>query len=183
MKQVLNVKTLVAIVALALGGVAAGDVPELDQYDTLLASIATLLLGWVGIRRPGDTKTAPGPGPGGALALLLVASGALSLQACRPGAIDWPRVATCAPAPAELVDRVARVLLSDGEGSLSDRATAALEELARTHVPATVACAVAEMVDKWTGQARSVENGPGRRAAVRGAEFLDRVGTQTREAP
>ncbi len=56
MKNALNLKTIIAVVALALGGVAAGDVPELNQYDALLAPVAALLLGWVGLRRPGDEK-------------------------------------------------------------------------------------------------------------------------------
>ncbi len=58
MKQLLNARTIVTLIALALGGVAAGDIPELNQYDELVAPLVTLLLGWVGLRRPGDKVAA-----------------------------------------------------------------------------------------------------------------------------
>lgn len=113
------------------------------------------------------------------IAHLVLASAVVTAQGCRPSAVDWPGVVSCAPAPAEIVDKVAEVLLSDGSGSLSDRAVSALELLAKEYAASTVACAVAELVDQWTQQTRSVDNAAGRRAAERGTEFLRRVGTRT----
>lgn len=57
-KALTNPKTLIAIVAAALGGIAFADIPEVDQFDRWL-ELACVLLGGVLIKRPGDAPKSP----------------------------------------------------------------------------------------------------------------------------
>ena len=54
MPKLLNAKTLIAILAAALGGVAFAEIPDIDQYDRIL-ELACLFLGGVLVKRPGDS--------------------------------------------------------------------------------------------------------------------------------
>jgi hypothetical protein len=175
MNSTLLLKLAIAIVA-GLFLLAAFTLVSDPDGRAALTGLAGVLIGWV--------VNPPGSGGGKVPFLPLLFAAALTgAQGCRSEGVEWPRLARCAPAPSELVDRVAEVLQADGAGTLSDRAVSALEQLAREHGPSLVACAVTELVDEWSSQARSADNDVGRRAAIRGAAFLQRVGTQTRQEP
>jgi hypothetical protein len=99
--------------------------------------------------------------------------------------VDWPDVVKCGPSVPDLVGTVSRVLLGSGGPSdvqIPERAHDELEDLARQHGPATVACLVDLLVRQWTapGASRSPDRAG---AAARGTDFLDDVGTHVDDNP
>jgi hypothetical protein len=105
----------------------------------------------------------------------------------KPPPVNWPAVAMCAEVPhGELFERVAHVVIGDSatETVLEDRAIAELEDLARQHGPATIACVVDEVRTALRGPAptaraaRAPAPSPENEAAVaRCTNFLSRTGT------
>lgn len=115
------------------------------------------------------------------LVLATVASALCTAPSCLPetqvGGVDWPKVAKCGPNVDDVVGAVERVLLSDGTGSLSDRAKHELEQLAQQHGANTVACLVDLIVQQWTspGAAQLPDRIAG---ASRGRGFLSAAGVE-----
>jgi hypothetical protein len=116
-----------------------------------------------------------------ASALLLV-----SVLGCESGCnkqgtgVDWPKVATCAPRPSELIGTVQRILLAEGpaQTTIGDRAKNELESLATQNGPALVACLVDMVVREWSRPGASAN--PERMAGTaRGRDFLNKIGTET----
>ncbi len=116
---------------------------------------------------------------------LVVALLGTFLGCTKPPPVNWPAVAMCAEVPhGELFERGAHVVIGDSAASttLEDRAIAELEDLARQHGPATIACVVDEVRTALRGpvpRARAASSAlPENRAAVqRCTSFLSRVGT------
>ena len=114
------------------------------------------------------------------IAVVMVVSVACA-PSCLPesqgGGLDWPKIAKCGPGVDDIVGTVERILLSDGTGSISDRAKSELEQLAQQHGANTVACLVDLVVSGWTapGAAPLPERVEGAR---RGRAFLATVGVE-----
>jgi hypothetical protein len=172
-------KSILLVVAAALGGIAVADIDFLNQYDAILTMVAGVLGGWAGLKRPGDdtAKKAPPSPPLGPALILLAALSLVGTQACSQG-FSWPKVVeSCEPAPADLVTEVTAILIRDGK--LNDAALKELEDLGRKHSGAAVLCVINALVDEWTGKvgaSPAEESG-----ASKGREFLRRVGAKVEE--
>lgn len=110
----------------------------------------------------------------------------LSVLGCGSGCnkqgtgVDWPKVATCAPSPSDLIGTVQRILLEEGpaQTTIGDRAKNELETLATKNGPELVACLVDMVVREWSRPGASAN--PERMAGTaRGRDFLNQIGTQT----
>lgn len=121
--------------------------------------------------------------------------------------VNWPKVVQCSTgnAPAELFSTVQGVLLGDSTdqqaatpaASIGDRATSALEDLARKEGAQVVAClvdAAVHMFDQQPQESVMALSEPGspetlptltpaQLAAARGRDFLQRVAKTRVEAP
>lgn len=125
-----------------------------------------------------------------ALSILLVAVMA-SPAACGPfapdGPVAWPKLVQCSPSADTLLDTVSRILLDQGQPgeTLSDQAQRELEDLARQHGPATIACLVQKVVDGFMAQdsSRMAAGYPAVRgaAAARGRAFLSEHDIEVRQ--
>ncbi len=51
----MQIKVIAGTVAALLTAIAVADIPSLNAYDAIVSSLATLLVGWTQLRRPGDT--------------------------------------------------------------------------------------------------------------------------------
>jgi hypothetical protein len=98
--------------------------------------------------------------------------------------IDWPAAVDCIPDDAviSIIDVVGDILFSR-PGSLEIEAAESgqLEDLARKHTPAVVACAVEFVINELTRPGASTNEGS-RMAALRGRDFLSDVGTDANYA-
>ncbi len=98
----------------------------------------------------------------------------------KQGKVDWPKVASCAPQPHDMIGTVQRILLEEGpeKTSIGDRAKNELESLATQKGPELIACLVDMVVREWSRPGASAN--PDRMAGTaRGRDFLNQIGTQT----
>jgi hypothetical protein len=162
-----SLQGLLPVLVLALPQLAlqaAGVHGTLDLLNLLVLSLAMILPGahshTVGLAKPS--------GPGSAAVLLLVFALPLgALQACRPGAVDWPKVAQCTEQlEPDLLKVVGGVLAGTGD------VRSELEDVARSQGPDVVLCAVQQLVSDLASGPTTARAS---RAAARGRAFLDSV--------
>lgn len=48
-------KTLAFVLAAALSALAALAIPQVDAFDPVITALAGVLVGWSGLKRPGDS--------------------------------------------------------------------------------------------------------------------------------
>lgn len=120
-----------------------------------------------------------------ALAVLLCTF--FAAPACVPPGhpLAWPRVVECGPTVDQLLPTVSAIVLDQGQPgeTFTDQAQRELEELARQHGPATVACLVQRVVQQFMAQdtsrmAASPGPDPGRDAAREAAARRGQVWLQ-----
>lgn len=126
-------------------------------------------------------------------ALFLLLTPSLSVTACGDlPPIQYPEVIKCGPPVEQLIGTVTRILFSNSSrdadsasaaeelrmsSTISERAVAELDNLARAHGADAVACLVEEVLDEWKQTASSAT--PDRlRSIERGRDFLRLKGTR-----
>jgi len=105
----------------------------------VLIGLGSALVGWAGVRRPGDRAVVP-------LIPFVLALGASSCGTL--GAISWPAVASCAaPISGALLEALTNAFVHKSKKELNSD----LKNLAKAHGPEAVVCGAKQIRDDLTG--------------------------------